>query len=81
MESRDTPLEWIASFVAIACSTFRALNLGYQSVTYALSIAAYLVFIAFAKKQSQVFLNLFYIVTALIGVWSWYAPPPPPLMK
>ena len=67
----DTPLEWAASLIAILCSTFRALNWGYQSASYLLSIVAYLVFIVFAKKQSQVFLNVFYIATALLGAWQW----------
>lgn len=69
--THDSPFEWLASLLAIACSTFRALNLGNQSASYALSIVAYGVFIVYAKKRSQVFLNLFYIGTALLGMWRW----------
>jgi len=69
--SRDTNLEWLASVIAIICSTFRALNLGYQSASYLISILAYLVFIVYAKKRSQVVVNVFYIATALFGVWRW----------
>lgn len=68
---KDSPMEWLASAVAVLCSTFRALNLGYQHITYALSIGSYLVFIVYATKRSQVALNVFYIVTALIGIWRW----------
>ena len=70
--SDDSKLEWIASIIAILCSTFRALNLGYQSASYVLSIVSYIVFIIYAKKRSQVVLNAFYIVTALFGAWRWY---------
>lgn len=67
----DNFLEWIATLVSIACSVFRALNLGYQGLVYLISIGAYLVFIAFATKQSQVVLNIFYIGTSLMGAYRW----------
>ena len=69
----DAPLEWAASLVAITCSSFRALNLGHQWLSYAVSILSYLVFIAYATKPSQVALNVFYIITSLIGVWRWWS--------
>lgn len=64
-------LEWFASFVAILSSTLRAFNVGYQNLTYIVSILAYCVFLYYAKKPSQKFVNLFYIATALIGAWQW----------
>lgn len=70
-QQQDLPVEWMASILSIACSSFRALNVGYQGVTYLISILAYIIFIAHATKRSQVVLNVFYIFTAFVGAWRW----------
>jgi hypothetical protein len=67
----ENNIEWIATWVSIACSVFRALNLGYQGWVYLVSVATYITFICFATKRSQVVLNVFYIVTAVIGAYRW----------
>ncbi len=67
----DFPIEWLASIIAVLTSTFRAFNLGYQGESYIISIFSYIVFIIYSQKQSQVILNAFYIITALIGTWRW----------
>lgn len=69
--NRDSSWEWIASIISILCSLFRAFNLGYQGWVYLISILTYGIFICYATKKSQVILNVFYIGTALIGVYSW----------
>lgn len=71
MNQNDSSLEWLASVISIACSLFRAFNLGYQGWVYLISIVTYLVFISYSTKRSQVFLNVFYIGTALIGAYRW----------
>lgn len=70
--SREAPIEWIASIVAMICTTLRALNIeGTQTLSYLVSCLAYLVFFYHARKPSQSFLNLFYLVIALIGAYRW----------
>jgi hypothetical protein len=71
MGRNDNFLEWLATWISIACSLFRALNFGYQGWVYLISISTYLVFIANATKKSQVILNVFYIATALMGAYRW----------
>ena len=65
----DFPIEWVASFIAITTSSFRAFNLGYQAESYILSIFTYIIFMKYAEKKTQKILNLFYILTAVIGVY------------
>jgi hypothetical protein len=36
-----------------------------------ISICANLIFATYATKKSQMLLNVFYIATALIGVYNW----------
>ena len=67
----DCPIEWLASIIAIATSTFRSFNLGYQRESYIISIFSCIVFIIYSEKQSQTILNSFYILTSLIGAWRW----------
>lgn len=67
----ENQIEWFATVVSILCSVFRALNLGYQGWVYLISIGTYITFIVFATKRSQVVLNAFYIVTALVGAYRW----------
>ena len=67
----DFPIEWLASFIAITTSTFRAFNLGYQRESYIISIFSYIIFIFYAQKQSQIILNSFYIITGIIGAWRF----------
>lgn len=67
----DSSIEWIASFIAIITSTFRAFNLGYQGPSYIVSVFCQIVFIMYSTKQSQIVLNFFYIITALIGAYRW----------
>jgi hypothetical protein len=64
-------LEWTATLISITCSLFRAFNLGYQGWIYLISICANLIFATYATKKSQMLLNVFYIATALIGVYNW----------
>ena len=66
----EFPIEWIASFIAISTSTFRAFNLGYQAESYIISIFTYIIFMIHAEKKTQKILNVFYIFTALIGAYS-----------
>lgn len=70
MQKQDF-LEWTATLISIACSLFRAFNLGYQGWVYLISIGANLIFATYATKTSQMMLNFFYIATALIGVYNW----------
>lgn len=67
----DLFIEWLASFIAITTSTFRALNLGYQKESYIFSIFSYVIFMYYSQKRSQVILNLFYILTAIIGTYRY----------
>ena len=68
----DSPIEWLASVIAIVCTTVRAFNMGYTSATYLLSCVAYIVFMISAGKKSQVWLNGFYIFMALVGAYQWW---------
>lgn len=67
----ETSIEWLASIIAVISSTFRAFNLGYQKESYIISIFAYIIFIYYAEKQSQMMMNIFYILTSIVGVWRW----------
>ena len=67
----ESLIEWIASFIAVGSSTFRSFNFGYQRESYIISIFSYIVFIFYAEKQSQIIMNIFYILTALVGAWRW----------
>lgn len=67
----DCFIEWLASFIAITTSTFRAFNLGYQKESYVISIFSYTIFMYYSEKRSQVILNLFYILTAMIGTYRY----------
>ena len=67
----DFPIEWLASFIAITTSSFRAFNLGYQAESYFLSIFTYIIFIVYAEKKTQKVLNIFYILTAFIGAYRY----------
>lgn len=67
----ENNLEWLATLVSIFCSVFRALNLGYQGWLYLISIGTYVTFIVYANKRSQVVLNVFYIITSLVGAYRW----------
>jgi len=63
-------LEWVAVVISIACSTFRAFNLGHQAATYVLSAMCYVIFIYYLQGAQRV-LNLFYLATAVVGAWRW----------
>jgi len=67
----DSSIEWIASFIAISTSTFRAFNLGYQAESYIISIFTYIVFMIYVEKKTQKILNVFYILTAIIGAYRY----------
>jgi len=67
----DYFIEWLASIIAITTSTFRAFNLGYQKESYIISIISYIIFMIYAQKNSQIVLNLFYILTAIIGSYRY----------
>jgi hypothetical protein len=70
-EERETPVEWAAFILSVFCAMARSLNMGYMGYTYGLSIACYAVFAAHSRKRSQIMLNVFYAITALVGIWRW----------
>lgn len=65
-------IEWFGSFLAIVCTTLRALNSGYQGPSYLASCIAYVIFIIYGKKQNQRLLNIFYLITGLVGAYRWW---------
>ena len=64
-------VNWLAVFLSILCSTFRALNLGYQAKTYWISAGMQIVFLFQFKELSQRILNSFYLITNIIGALRW----------
>lgn len=64
-------LEWVAALICIGTSFWRALALGYVAESYALSCLGYVLLLATERRPHQIFLNLFYIFTAIMGVRRW----------
>lgn len=64
-------LEWLAAFICIGTSFWRALARGYVAESYALSCVGYVILLLNDTKPHQVALNLFYIFTAVIGIKRW----------
>ncbi len=64
-------IQWLAVFVSIICSTFRALNLGHQATTYLVGSMVHVIFIIYTNDPRQQILNIFYLITSFIGVWRW----------
>jgi hypothetical protein len=64
-------IQWLAVFISIICSTFRALNLGHQATTYLVGSMVQIIFIIYINDPRQRILNLFYLITSLLGAWRW----------
>lgn len=70
-------LEWLATALAVIASTFRAFNWGYQRESYIVTVVVQILFTywAWTKENMQlVVLNLFYMITALVGAYSFSRP-------
>lgn len=73
--NRWSVVSWLATLLGVVTCVWRALNLDYQALSYALSCAAYVVYIVEAPETSEgrrvALRNAFYLVTSLVGFWRW----------
>lgn len=66
-------VEWIPTCLCICASTWRSLNLGYQKEAYLASATGQVFFIFDTwHDRKKVVLNIFYLMTALIGAKNWW---------
>lgn len=63
---------WLATIVSVITTTLRAFNVGYNAQLYACSAVAYCIMIYHDwSDKRRVFLNGFYLVTAIVAVFRW----------